>query len=877
MIFGAAIGGQAGGCCATFGSLLAAHVSRGSAFHRLAMRPVLGLALCMFVCAGPAAAATIQVNTQADVMANDGRCSLREAIGAANADAASGGAAGECAAGAGQDVVSVPAGRFALAIPPVPVDTGNDRGDLLITSTLTIDGAGAARTTIDGAGIDSVLSVPAAGVAVLRGLTITGGLSPAGADAAPTTGADAPPPSAGADVTGIFPGGGFDGGGIRNDGRLDLVGVVVTGNRTGDGGDGGAATGGHGGAGVGGMGGSGGKAEGAQGGNAGDGGGIYNTQTLTLESSSVTGNVTGKGGAGGDARGGDGGASSNTVDPTGPAGPPGGDAIGGNGGFAGFGGGITSVGANANVTITNSTISGNQVGTAGAGGRATGGRGGDGGDGEDGGAGGKGGNATAGISQNGSDGGGATIVKGTFVNVTIAGNVAGMGAPGTGAAGGRGGDGGFGGAMGGAGGNGGTGGDATASGGGNAGNGGGMSVAGDFTQVTIASNSVGVAGVGSPPATSEGGSEGPGQGAAGAPGAAGTRTDGPAGATAPAGGLHLLPGATTVRSSIIASNTSGQCDNAVSPGRPDIYFPDATCGPAGANPKLGPLQDNGGPTATMRPEAGSPALDAVLPGLPNCTSSDQRGIARPFGAMCDFGAYEAAPPTIATDPATAVSSSGATLNATVHANQRAAAVRFEYGTTTAYGSSTAARDGGAGPDAAGYAEAVAGLAPNTTYHYRAVATTPDGSATGGDRSFTTTDTIDPVIRSLTMAGSFRAAGRGDAIAAARARIGTTVKYALSEPAAVRFTVERATTGRKVGKTCTKPTRRNRKRKRCTRYVALKGSFRHTGKAGTNSFKFTGRLNNKKLAARKYRLVAVATDAAGNKSAAKRRSFKIVRR
>jgi CSLREA domain-containing protein len=57
--------------------------------------------------AAPARAATITVNSTADVTANDGQCTLREAIVAANTNTASGGAAGECSAGvAGLDTIA---------------------------------------------------------------------------------------------------------------------------------------------------------------------------------------------------------------------------------------------------------------------------------------------------------------------------------------------------------------------------------------------------------------------------------------------------------------------------------------------------------------------------------------------------------------------------------------------------------------------------------------------------------------------------------------------------------------------------------------------------------------------------------------------------
>lgn len=57
-----------------------------------------------------------------------------------------------------------------------------------------------------------------------------------------------------------------------------------------------------------------------------------------------------------------------------------------------------------------------------------------------------------------------------------------------------------------------------------------------------------------------------------------------------------------------------------------------------ADPLLGPLEDNGGPTATRALLIGSPAIDAgdTAP----CPATDQRGVARPQGSGCDIGAYE---------------------------------------------------------------------------------------------------------------------------------------------------------------------------------------------------------------------------------------------
>ena len=92
-----------------------------------------------------------------------------------------------------------------------------------------------------------------------------------------------------------------------------------------------------------------------------------------------------------------------------------------------------------------------------------------------------------------------------------------------------------------------------------------------------------------------------------------------------------------------------------------------------------------------------------------------------------------------------------------------------------------------------------------------------------------------------------------------------------------FRVERALSGRRVGGRCVRTTRANRRARSCTRYSVLRGGFAHSGKAGRNAFKFSGRLNGRKLRPRRYRLRAVATDKAGNKSLLKRTGFRIVRR
>jgi virginiamycin B lyase len=128
------------------------------------------------------------------------------------------------------------------------------------------------------------------------------------------------------------------------------------------------------------------------------------------------------------------------------------------------------------------------------------------------------------------------------------------------------------------------------------------------------------------------------------------------------------------------------------------------------------------------------------------------------------------------------------------------------------------------------------------------------------------------VQSLSLSPrSFRAAKAGASVSA---KVGAKVTYRLSAAGSVKFTVQKETKGRKKGKKCVKETKRNRKAKKCKLYKAVRGSFTHSGKAGSNSFKFTGRVGGKSLKPGKYRLVATA---GSSKSGVKQTSFKIVRR
>jgi hypothetical protein len=154
---------------------------------------------------------------------------------------------------------------------------------------------------------------------------------------------------------------------------------------------------------------------------------------------------------------------------------------------------------------------------------------------------------------------------------------------------------------------------------------------------------------------------------------------------------------------------------------------------------------------------------------------------------------------------------------------------------------------------------------------------PGGGGGGG----TTTDTTRPGVSALGMTDTTVVVGPGATplTGTAAATTGTTIRYTLSEAATVRLRFERKLAGRRVKKgkkrICAKPTRKNRKKRKCTRYK-LAGTLTRSSKQGKNSVKFSGRIGKKALKRGSYRLVVTATDAAGNKSKAKSLSFRVVK-
>ena len=94
-------------------------------------------------------------------------------------------------------------------------------------------------------------------------------------------------------------------------------------------------------------------------------------------------------------------------------------------------------------------------------------------------------------------------------------------------------------------------------------------------------------------------------------------------------------------------------------------------------------------------------------------------------------------PAATTGGANKVTADAAQLHGTVNPKGKATSYYFEYGPTRRYGSRTPDANAGRGTRNVAAGANVGGLRPNTTYHYRLVASNPDGVTSGADRAFTT--------------------------------------------------------------------------------------------------------------------------------------------
>jgi uncharacterized repeat protein (TIGR03803 family) len=117
-----------------------------------------------------------------------------------------------------------------------------------------------------------------------------------------------------------------------------------------------------------------------------------------------------------------------------------------------------------------------------------------------------------------------------------------------------------------------------------------------------------------------------------------------------------------------------------------------------------------------------------------------------FGGNLTFTTTAHAP-VVTTGTATSITMTGATLQGTANPNGASAAAWFEYGTTTNYGKFSTTNALGTGTNGVPVSINIAGLSPQTTYHFQLVSTNIAGQKFGGDAVFTT-QSAQPTVTTL---------------------------------------------------------------------------------------------------------------------------------
>jgi hypothetical protein len=140
---------------------------------------------------------------------------------------------------------------------------------------------------------------------------------------------------------------------------------------------------------------------------------------------------------------------------------------------------------------------------------------------------------------------------------------------------------------------------------------------------------------------------------------------------------------------------------------------------------------------------------------------------------------------------------------------------------------------------------------------------PPGSPPGSGPD---ADTLAPALGRLRVEPRrFRVARPAKRKPTASASTGTKIRFRLSESATVRLRIQRPLPGRRAKGRCRKPAPRLRRARRCTRYRTVGSITRRRLSQGANAVAFSGRFGRRALRPGPYRVLADATDSAGNRS------------
>ena len=272
----------------------------------------------------------------------------------------------------------------------------------------------------------------------------------------------------------------------------------------------------------------------------------------------------------------------------------------------------------------------------------------------------------------------------------------------------------------------------------------------------------------------------------------------------------------------------------------------------------------------------SPTIDAgsSLYGV----GSDFEGDPRTFGIAPDIGADEYVPPPLviaaSASPATETS---VEISSNVTPNGRSTTYHVEYGPTVAYGLRTAEVAIGSGTSAITAATTISGLGPSTSYHARTVATSSRGVTLGDDASFMTATPPTPEKLDRPGPADQPRLSEPDATSpllgglAVRSRASIQIlTFSTSEPVRVNIRVERLRFGRRLLGHCRLG---GALRPDCVTTHHL-GSFTVQNSTTAGTAVIPRRIGGVLLGAGQYRLTAVATDAAGNRSVPRRVGFEL---
>ena len=159
--------------------------------------------------------------------------------------------------------------------------------------------------------------------------------------------------------------------------------------------------------------------------------------------------------------------------------------------------------------------------------------------------------------------------------------------------------------------------------------------------------------------------------------------------------------------------------------------------------QYGTTTNYGSQTATTSAGAGTSneSVHATLSGLLSHTTYHYRVVATSAsgttaGSDQSF-TTTAVPPTVSTSSPSLVTSSSATLVGAVNPHGKSTVYSFQYGPMTNYGLQTASASAGSGTSTMTVHGALSNLLSGTTYHYRLVAISADGTTASSDGTFTT--------------------------------------------------------------------------------------------------------------------------------------------